>query len=103
VNGLAGDPVTNEPGEDASPSALPGYVTVKNWMTYANCRGVDPEIFFPHRGENQAAAKRICARCEVTDYCLEYALTNKENRGVWGGMSERERRREKQRRRKMSA
>jgi WhiB family transcriptional regulator, redox-sensing transcriptional regulator len=59
----------------------------------ANCTGVDPELFFPLRGESTAPAKAACRGCVVREECLEYALANGEKFGIWGGMSERERRR----------
>jgi WhiB family redox-sensing transcriptional regulator len=63
------------------------------WMTYANCAGVDVELFFPARGASTAEAKAVCRACAVRQECLEYALTNGEKFGIFGGMSERERRR----------
>ncbi len=63
------------------------------FMDLGSCRGVDPDIFFPDRGESLSPAKAICAECIVRDECLEYALDNRERFGVWGGTSERERRR----------
>ena len=63
------------------------------WQTRANCLGVDPDLFFPERGASTREAKSVCAGCEVKDDCLEYALVNGEKFGIWGGLSERERRR----------
>ncbi|MFN8016199.1 MAG: WhiB family transcriptional regulator [Acidimicrobiia bacterium] len=63
------------------------------WQTRANCLGVDPDLFFPERGASTREAKSVCAGCEVKGECLEYALTNGEKFGIWGGLSERERRR----------
>lgn len=65
-----------------------------DWKAAANCRGADPELFFPGRGDldGLAAAKAVCAGCAVTGPCLAYALEHGEP-GVWGGTSERERRR----------
>jgi WhiB family transcriptional regulator, redox-sensing transcriptional regulator len=63
------------------------------WQKHANCLGVDPELFFPERGESTAMAKEICAGCTVQDDCLEWALEAGEKFGIWGGKSERERRR----------
>jgi WhiB family redox-sensing transcriptional regulator len=63
------------------------------WQANARCAEVDPEIFFPERGGSSKAARAVCAQCEVRDKCLEYALNNKEQFGIWGGTSERERRR----------
>jgi WhiB family transcriptional regulator, redox-sensing transcriptional regulator len=63
------------------------------WQSNARCTEVDPEIFFPERGGSSKAARAVCAQCEVRLHCLEYALNNKEQFGIWGGTSERERRR----------
>jgi WhiB family transcriptional regulator, redox-sensing transcriptional regulator len=63
------------------------------WQERARCREFDPEIFFPEKGGSSREAKRICAECEVRIQCLNYALRRDERYGVWGGMSERERRR----------
>lgn len=63
------------------------------WTDYAACAGVDPELFFPGRGESLRPARAVCARCVVRAQCLEHAITNEEHHGVWGGTSERERRR----------
>ncbi|HEV2928426.1 MAG TPA: WhiB family transcriptional regulator [Propionibacteriaceae bacterium] len=64
-----------------------------SWQDYANCRGVDPDLFFPERGASTREAKEVCAGCVVRDECLEYALVFGEKFGVFGGKSERERRR----------
>ena len=63
------------------------------WQTNARCHEVDPEIFFPERGGSSKAARAVCSNCAVKMQCLEYALNNKEQFGIWGGTSERERRR----------
>ncbi|MDQ6617914.1 MAG: WhiB family transcriptional regulator [Actinomycetota bacterium] len=63
------------------------------WRQHAACRGVDPDIFYPISEEEADEAKAICASCTVCETCLEYALTNRERDGVWGGATERERRR----------
>ena len=65
----------------------------KSWQDMANCLGVDPDLFFPERGASTREAKEVCRGCVVRDDCLEYALANGEKFGIWGGMSERERRR----------
>ena len=62
------------------------------WRDRALCAQTDPELFFPEKGESVAAAKRVCAGCEVRAECLQYALDHRERFGVWGGLSERERR-----------
>lgn len=69
------------------------------WMERARCRDVPPEVFFPRDGVGVEAARRYCAECPVTGPCLEYALVNRIEHGVWGGASERQRRRIAQSRR----
>lgn len=66
-----------------------------DWMLEARCLDADPEAFFPEKGGSTREAKRICAACPVRDECLEFALANDERFGIWGGLSERERRRAK--------
>lgn len=63
------------------------------WRQRAACRGVDPDIFFPVSEEDADEAKAVCAVCSVREACLEYALAHRERDGVWGGATERERRR----------
>lgn len=65
----------------------------KLWRDRAACRGVDPEIFYPVTDEEADPAKAVCGECSVANACLEYALTAREREGVWGGATERERRR----------
>jgi WhiB family transcriptional regulator, redox-sensing transcriptional regulator len=65
----------------------------QEWQERALCAQTDPEAFFPEKGGSTREAKRICAGCEVRAECLEYALANDERFGIWGGLSERERRR----------
>lgn len=64
------------------------------WMTHAACRGMDPNLFMPARGDWQAvaAAKAVCHGCPVIQQCLTHALDTNEKHGVWGGLSERQRR-----------
>jgi len=69
------------------------------WMAYGNCAERPPSFFFPSDGVGVEAAKRVCKTCEVRLLCLEYALHNRIDHGVWGGTSERERRRILRRRR----
>lgn len=71
-----------------------------SWRQRAACRGVDPDIFYPVSDEEAEPAKAICAQCPVREACLEYALANRERDGVWGGATERERRRIVRQRRK---
>lgn len=64
------------------------------WQDKALCAETDPDAFFPERGGSTREAKRVCRSCEVRAECLEYALGHEVGQfGVWGGMSERERRR----------
>ena len=63
------------------------------WKALANCLGVNPDLFFPERGQSTKEAKEVCQGCVVRVDCLEYALRNNEHFGVWGGLSGRERRR----------
>lgn len=67
------------------------------WQAQALCAQTDPEAFFPEKGGSTREAKAVCAQCEVREQCLEYALQNDERFGIWGGLSERERRRLKRR------
>ena len=62
------------------------------WQADALCSQTDPEAFFPEKGGSTRDAKRICSSCDVRAECLEYALENDERFGIWGGLSERERR-----------
>ncbi|MFC6354820.1 WhiB family transcriptional regulator [Luethyella okanaganae] len=62
------------------------------WQSDSLCAQTDPEAFFPEKGGSTRDAKKICGSCEVRTECLEYALANDERFGIWGGLSERERR-----------
>lgn len=62
------------------------------WQDLANCRGANPDLFFPERGASTRTAKSICRECSVQGDCLEFAIVSSEKFGIWGGMSERERR-----------
>ena len=64
-----------------------------NWEQSAECRGMDPNVFFPTDGLGVQAAQKICSECPVRPDCLEFALKNHTDHGIWGGVSERERRR----------
>ncbi len=68
------------------------------WQRKANCMGVDPDLFFPERGSSTREAKEVCRGCVVREECLEYAVTYGEKFGIWGGLSERERRKIRRRR-----
>lgn len=78
-------------------------VTPQPWVTQGACQGHDPDLFFPTQGESVAQAKAICGDCPVREACLEYALENGEKFGIWGGTSERERRRIRSQRRQQGA
>jgi WhiB family redox-sensing transcriptional regulator len=81
----------NDGTENAA--ADPATPNSDSWQLYANCLGVDPDLFFPERGASTKEAKQVCQSCVVREECLEYALANGEKFGIWGGLSERERRR----------
>ena len=68
-----------------------------SWQERSLCAQTDPEAFFPEKGGSTREAKRVCLSCDVRSECLEYALANDERFGIWGGLSERERRRLKRR------
>jgi len=70
------------------------------WRSFARCHGLDPETFYPVSEHDAAEAKSVCALCPVREACLEHALTRREKHGVWGGLTERERRRVLRRRRR---
>lgn len=71
-----------------------------SWQNRGACRGVDTDIFFPATDEEAEPAKEICGVCPVRESCLEHALIAREREGVWGGATERERRRIIRQRRK---
>ena len=71
----------------------PADAVVPDWQERALCAQTDPEAFFPEKGGSTREAKRICSGCEVRAECLDYALAHDERFGIWGGLSERERRR----------
>lgn len=71
----------------------PAPLTPDQWQERALCAQTDPEAFFPEKGGSTREAKKICLGCEVRSECLEYALAHDERFGIWGGLSERERRR----------
>ncbi len=75
-------------------------LSTATWRKRAACRGIDPEVFYPATDEDADEAKSICAVCPVRQACLEHALAFREREGVWGGATERERRRIIRQRRK---
>jgi WhiB family redox-sensing transcriptional regulator len=76
-----------------------GELMEHDWMALGLCANVPPSTFFPSDGAGVEVARRICADCPVKSPCLEHALVNRIDHGVWGGTSERERRRILKRRR----
>ncbi len=78
------------------------YPEAPPWKEDAACRGTDPDVFFPSRGEDLVVARAVCAGCPVRGECLDFALAHNEKFGVWGGLSERERRRVRRGRREMA-
>lgn len=84
--------VAPRPMHEIPTEELFGFVE-NEWQEQALCAQTDPEAFFPDKGGSTREAKRICQACPVRDECLEYALANDERFGIWGGLSERERRR----------
>jgi WhiB family redox-sensing transcriptional regulator len=62
------------------------------WRELAACHGADLNLFFPERGESAEPARQVCAACPVRQPCLDYAITNRIAHGIWGGLTERERR-----------
>jgi WhiB family redox-sensing transcriptional regulator len=73
------------------------------WRQRGACRGLDPDIFYPISDDDAGDAKAVCGGCSVRDQCLEWALDNREADGIWGGATERERRRLLRQRRKTAA
>ncbi|MCX5046683.1 WhiB family transcriptional regulator [Aldersonia sp. NBC_00410] len=65
----------------------------EEWVDHAICPQTDPDAFFPEKGGSTREAKAICRLCPVREACLAYALDNGVRHGIWGGLSERERRR----------
>ncbi|MEO6123428.1 MAG: WhiB family transcriptional regulator [Ilumatobacteraceae bacterium] len=63
------------------------------WADFGRCVGVDPDVFFPRRGHDPAPAKSLCRQCAVRSQCLEWALDTNQKHGIWGGMTEGQRRR----------
>ena len=82
----AADDAADLPGAGVAPDATLA------WQSDSLCAQTDPEAFFPEKGGSTRDAKKICTSCEVRAQCLEYALANDERFGIWGGLSERERR-----------
>jgi WhiB family redox-sensing transcriptional regulator len=73
-------------------------VVQEPWRQEAACRGLDPDMFFPQYQDQEEEAKQVCRTCPVADECLDYAITHKEEHGIWGGMNHKERNAAKRRR-----
>jgi WhiB family transcriptional regulator, redox-sensing transcriptional regulator len=78
---------------DAIAAAFDAPYPEPDWRDAALCREVDPDLFFPEKGESALPAKSVCRSCEVRAECLDFALEHDERFGIYGGLSERERRR----------
>jgi hypothetical protein len=70
----------------------PPVPALAGWQYRAACRGTDLNVFFPDRGESAEPARQICAACPVRQACLDYALSHGVTHGIWGGLTERDRR-----------
>lgn len=87
--------MTDPVDETAAGLPLLGLGQMPEWMERGVCGQTDPESFFPEKGGSTREAKAICERCPVAAECLDYAIDNDERFGIWGGLSERERRKVK--------
>ncbi len=85
-----------EKGSKTASQTEDGNDLAAGWKNYANCLGVDTDLFYPERGASTEEAKAVCQSCVVHEECGTYALNNGEKFGIWGSMSERERRRIRQ-------
>jgi WhiB family redox-sensing transcriptional regulator len=73
-------------------TGLERLLAARPWMDEALCAQIDTELFFPEKGGSTKEAKRACSLCPVREQCLAQALADREAHGIWGGLSERERR-----------
>ena len=87
-----GLPLDSKPDDELSAAVLALASEDYSWKSAGSCVGSDPNMFFPERGESTEEAKAVCEGCEIRVQCLEFALANGEKYGIWGGMSERQRR-----------
>jgi WhiB family redox-sensing transcriptional regulator len=96
VSLVDGTPVVEwDTGTEAELAVLAQLVTGADrpgWQWRAACAGADPRLFFPAKGGSTARAKQLCGSCGVRTECLDEALVNHLDYGVWGGLSPRERR-----------
>jgi WhiB family redox-sensing transcriptional regulator len=81
------------PGFGTRPEVSALTIQPPPWTEDALCAQADPDLFFPDKGGSTREAKDVCTRCPVQVECLDYALKNEERFGIWGGVSERDRRR----------
>jgi WhiB family redox-sensing transcriptional regulator len=81
------------PAVSVSPGRTHPSIDDDHWREQAACLGIDPQVFYPADDDEAEQARAICANCEVRVECLEYALARREKDGVWGGATERDRRR----------
>lgn len=101
---IAGYTATGEPQREAQRHELKTHLAsvlrsyAEPWMAEAICSQTDPDAFYPEKGCSSAEAKRVCQGCPVREICLEFALANHERWGIYGGKSERERRKIEQQR-----
>ena len=91
---MSSRPATQCDAPEPEPAALATlcHFIDQTWVDNALCAQTDPEAFFPEKGGSTRASKAVCAQCFVQAECLDYAITRDERFGVWGGFSERERR-----------
>jgi WhiB family redox-sensing transcriptional regulator len=73
------------------------------WQDRANCATADPEIFYPEKGGSTFEAKKVCKACDVREECLQDALARDDRYGIYGGLSERQRRKLSSRRIEVAA
>ncbi len=76
----------------SNPSHLVDGLDLPEWMSDGVCSQTDPEAFYPEKGGSSREAKRVCLTCPVRTERLDYALEHGERFGIWGGLTERQRR-----------
>ena len=107
-SGSESNPATVEVPEEAKGQIQPKVaeflgrmiVPPESWMKQGACRGLDPNLFFPIYEKDEAVPKEVCSTCPVRIECLEYSLERREDHGIWGGTTEKERRRLRRQRRR---
>lgn len=73
------------------------------WMRLAACRSMDTEEFYPPRGGDLAGPRAVCAECPVQNECLNYAIENGDHFGIWGGLSDKQRRKVRRQQREIAS